>query len=52
MMGSDAIISASIKEVFSYVNYFANLAMPKHVRDSILRGNAYHFLSLSSQTHE
>lgn len=52
MMGSDAVISESIKEVFAYVNYFANLAMPTHLKDRILRGNAYHFLSLSSQTHE
>ncbi len=52
MMGSDAIISESIKEIFSYANYFANLAMPEHVRDTILRGNAYNFLSLSSQTQK
>ena len=52
MMGSDAIISESIKEIFPYVTYFANLEMPEHIRDTILRGNAYNFLSLSSQTQE
>ena len=52
MMGSDAIISESIKEIFSYVNYFANPTMPENVRDRILRDNAHNFLSLSYQTQE
>lgn len=46
MMGSDAvIISNSIEEITSYVNYFAHLSMPDYVKNSILRENARTFLS-------
>ncbi|KPJ62064.1 MAG: hypothetical protein AMJ42_00240 [Deltaproteobacteria bacterium DG_8] len=46
MIGSDAVISNSIKEIISYVNYFATLSTPDHVKNSILKKNAYNFLSL------
>ncbi len=52
MMGSDAIISESVKEIIPYVNYFANLEMSEHAKNTILRRNAYSFLSLSSQIQE
>lgn len=48
MMGSDAIISNSTNEIISYVNYFAHLSMPAHVKNAILRKNAYTFLSLAT----
>ena len=48
MMGSDAIISNPTKEIISYVNYFAHLSMPDHVKNTILRENAYTFLSLAT----
>jgi len=48
MVGSDAIISNSIKEIISYVNYFTNLSMPDEVKNSILKKNAYNFLSLAT----
>jgi len=46
MIGSDSVISNSIKEIISYVNYFANLSMPDHAKNTILRKNAHTFLSL------
>jgi predicted TIM-barrel fold metal-dependent hydrolase len=46
LMGSDAIISNPIEGILSYVDYFTHLAMPDHVKNAILRDNAYTFLSL------
>jgi len=46
LLGSDAIISNPIEGILSYVDYFAHLAMPDHVKNAILRENAYTFLSL------
>lgn len=48
LMGSDAIISNSIKEITSYVQYFAHLSMPDQVKNAILKENAYTFLSLTT----
>lgn len=48
MLGSDALISDPLNEIISYVNYFAHLSMPNHVKHRILRENAYTFLSLTT----